>query len=131
MRMTVWFCTHCREDVQIGAQPTLCTGCDSDESLRPYPVTYVPCREETEVDGTEKTPQLENLEAARPLYPDLWCKYCGPDHPLRIELREEFLPRPLTGFSLAGNQLKLSAHRYTHPYAVCDHCKRECRGQQA
>jgi len=55
----------------------------------------------------------------------MWCKYCGPEFPLRIERRLE--ARPIGSFSLAGAQMKLSAREW--PYAVCDGCGRESRGK--
>lgn len=58
----------------------------------------------------------------------LWCKHCGPEHPLRIEWREEMESRPLGSFSLAGGQMKFSVVKREWPYAVCDNCKRESRG---
>lgn len=59
----------------------------------------------------------------------LWCKHCGPTFPLRIEWREEYEAEPLTSFSLAGEQTKISSIVRRWPYAVCDHCNRESRGK--
>lgn len=58
---------------------------------------------------------------------DLWCRYCGPSAPLRVE--ERFEANPLGTFSLAGVQAKFTARKW--PYAVCHACGRECRGKQA
>jgi hypothetical protein len=64
---------------------------------------------------------------------DFWCKYCGPDYPLRIEYRPErvLVAKPLGTFSLSGQQPKFSVIADTRdwPYAVCDNCKRESRGR--
>lgn len=62
---------------------------------------------------------------------DLWCKHCGPEFPLRIEMREVYVAKPLGSFSLAGGQMKVSAIKRRWPYAVCDNCKRESKGKQA
>ncbi len=59
----------------------------------------------------------------------LWCKHCGPDHPLRIEYREQLEAKPLGSFSLAGAQMKFSAVKRQWPWAVCDNCKRESKGR--
>jgi len=59
----------------------------------------------------------------------MWCKYCGPEQALRIEMREEFEAKPLGSFSLAGAQIKFSATKREWPYAVCDGCGRESRGK--
>ncbi len=40
--ITVWFCTLCRDDVQVGAKPDKCIPCDSDECVVPIEVPYVP-----------------------------------------------------------------------------------------
>ncbi|AID58858.1 hypothetical protein PBI_GAIA_38 [Mycobacterium phage Gaia] len=61
----------------------------------------------------------------------VWCKHCGPDFPLRIEWREELECKPIGSFSLAGAQAKFSAVKREWPYAVCDNCKRESRGNPA
>lgn len=59
----------------------------------------------------------------------MWCKHCGPDFPLRIEMREGLEAKPIGTFSLAGAQMKFSAVKREWPYAVCDNCKRESRGK--
>lgn len=59
----------------------------------------------------------------------MWCKYCGPDHPLRIEMREVLEAKPIGTFSLAGAQMKFSAIRREWPYAICDNCGRESKGK--
>lgn len=56
----------------------------------------------------------------------LWCKYCGPDAPLRIEYR--LVAKPIGTFSLSGVQAKVSAVEW--PFAVCDSCGRESRGKR-
>jgi hypothetical protein len=61
----------------------------------------------------------------------MWCKHCGPDFPLRIEMREELEAKPIASFSLAGQQTKFSAIKREWPWAVCDNCKRESRGKAA
>lgn len=40
--LTIWWCSLCREDVQIGQKPAECSGCHSDESLRSQGVPYAP-----------------------------------------------------------------------------------------
>lgn len=60
----------------------------------------------------------------------MWCKHCGPEFPLRVEWREELVAKPLTSFSLAGAQMKVSAVKREWPYAVCDSCGRESRGKE-
>lgn len=42
MTLTVWFCSLCRVNVQIGARPSVCTECGSAGSLGPMAVPYVP-----------------------------------------------------------------------------------------
>lgn len=59
----------------------------------------------------------------------LWCRYCGPDFELRIEYREELEAKPLGSFSLAGMNPKFSAVKRNWPWAVCDNCGRQSRGQ--
>lgn len=59
----------------------------------------------------------------------MWCRFCGPEHPLRIEWREQIELKPLGSFSLAGNQMKASALKRDWPWAVCDNCKRESKGK--
>lgn len=63
------------------------------------------------------------------LTPGLWCRHCGPDYSLRIEYREELEAKPVGAFSLAGQQIKFSAVKSDWPYAVCDNCGRESRGE--
>ena len=55
----------------------------------------------------------------------MWCKHCGPDHPLRIEWR--LVAKPLGTYSLAGAQTKVAATNT--PFAICDRCERECQGK--
>lgn len=55
----------------------------------------------------------------------IWCKFCGPEHTLRVEIRLE--PAPIGSFSLAGAQTKVAATQW--PYAVCESCGRSSRGQ--
>lgn len=57
---------------------------------------------------------------------ELWCRFCGPEQPLRVEMRLE--AAPIGSFSLAGVQAKFSAKEW--PYAVCDGCGRSSRGEQ-
>lgn len=62
---------------------------------------------------------LEDREA------QLWCRVCGPEHRLRVEMRLE--SAPIGSFSLSGVQMKVTAKKW--PYAVCDNCGRASRGQ--
>lgn len=62
---------------------------------------------------------------------DLWCKHCGPSHPLRIEWREILEAKPIGTFSLAGAGMKVSCVKHEWPWAVCDNCGRESRGKLA
>lgn len=39
--LRVWFCTLCRDDIQIGAKPDICPACGDGESLVPFQVPYV------------------------------------------------------------------------------------------
>ncbi|MFZ2238016.1 MAG: hypothetical protein WAV90_00575 [Gordonia amarae] len=59
----------------------------------------------------------------------LWCRHCGPEHPLRIEWRDEIVARPLGSFSLAGAQMKFSATKRQWPWAICDNCGHESKGK--
>lgn len=59
----------------------------------------------------------------------MWCKHCGPEFPLRIEMREILEAKPLTSFSLAGAGMKFSAVKRKWPFAVCDNCKSESKGK--
>jgi hypothetical protein len=61
----------------------------------------------------------------------LWCKHCGPQQPLRIEMREELVAKPIGTFSLAGQTVKFSTVKRGWPWAVCDNCGRESRGTLA
>jgi hypothetical protein len=45
----------------------------------------------------------------------MWCKHCGPDFPLRIEMREELEAKPIGTFSLAGVTPKFSAIKREWP----------------
>lgn len=40
--LTVWFCTLCRDTVQIGAKPTVCCFCEKSDGLTPLQVPYIP-----------------------------------------------------------------------------------------
>lgn len=53
------------------------------------------------------------------------CKYCGTSGKVRLEMR--LVAKELGTFSLAGAQPKVSAYRW--PWAVCDACGHESRGQ--
>lgn len=53
------------------------------------------------------------------------CNKCDISGGLRIVHRFEALP--IGGFSLAGQQMKVSARPW--PYMVCDNCGAECRGK--
>ena len=57
------------------------------------------------------------------------CKHCG--EPLRIEWREEIIAKPIGTWSLAGQQIKFSGQKVKWPWAVCDNCKMESRGELA
>lgn len=61
----------------------------------------------------------------------MWCKHCGPDFPLRVEMREEYGVNPGGTFSLSEQQMKVGAVKRERPYAVCDNCRRESRGEPA
>lgn len=52
------------------------------------------------------------------------CRYCGSDRTY-IEMRLE--SSPLGTFSLAGVAMKTTAHAW--PWAVCDGCQHESRGE--
>jgi hypothetical protein len=53
------------------------------------------------------------------------CGNCGTVGQLRIEHR--MVARPIGSFSLAGQQMKVSARLW--PYMVCDGCGAECEGK--
>jgi hypothetical protein len=55
---------------------------------------------------------------------DNFCKYCG-HVGLKIEWRLE--AKPLGTFSLAGQQMKVSALEW--PWAICPGCKHESKGK--
>lgn len=58
--MRVWFCTLCRDNVQIGKKPDACPGCRSGEDLRPLEVPYEPDgRPCSYCDGTGIVPGYE------------------------------------------------------------------------
>lgn len=40
--LTVWFCTLCRDDVQIGAKPAVCCYCGNAENLNATQLPYIP-----------------------------------------------------------------------------------------
>lgn len=58
------------------------------------------------------------------------CTKCQLPGGLRIEMRTEVEAKPLGSYSLAGEQVKVSAHVSDRPWMVCDLCNAECKGKR-
>lgn len=56
------------------------------------------------------------------------CKYCW-ETAIVLELRQEFIAKPVGTFSLAGAQMKFSAIRCWWPWARCTACGHESKGK--
>lgn len=57
------------------------------------------------------------------------CPECHKEGVLRVEIRERIVARPIGTYSLAGNQLKVSANKVPWPYLACTECGYEEAGK--
>lgn len=109
----------------MSEQPSfVCPICEA-ESFNPNDIVYGYCGRCHAFTGQD------SLREMRRTLITIACPDCG-ESTLQIVFREHLLARPITSFSLAGMQPKVSAHKVLWPFVICSRpeCDFEKKGKR-